>query len=188
MHGWVRDGEGGVVANKRTITRQYNIEVEHPGIPALPAAAAAEGGFDSLTDRQHFAWAGLTLHQRAGIGIEPRGGAERCTRDDRRERHRSAAFLRQRISGRHHHRSRRTMPVRADVGAQRDQVAMCQRSSHSRPYSSGRRSRKKPMPARCLAARSRSSVATSTPSSCPSFSGPNSTSLSPHSLVMKLCP
>lgn len=57
-------------------------------------------------------------------------------------------------------------------------------SSTMRRYSSGRRSRKKPMPARCLRARSRSSVAVSTPVS----SAPNSARMSPHSSQMKLWP
>ena len=57
-------------------------------------------------------------------------------------------------------------------------------SSTSRPYSSGRRSRKKPMPARCARAAARSRVATSAPSS----SAPNCSIRSPHSLVMKLWP
>ena len=58
------------------------------------------------------------------------------------------------------------------------------RSSTSRPYSSGRRSRKKPKAARWRCTTSRSIVAVITPSS----SRPSSARMSPRSSAMKLVP
>ena len=62
--------------------------------------------------------------------------------------------------------------------------ALAQTSSTNRPYNSGRRSLKNPNAARCLFARSRSSSATSTPVS----SAPNSARISPRSSQIKLWP
>ncbi len=179
----VRNGERRVVPCPSI--PENNIAVEHPRTPTLSTGPAAEFTLQPLQRLQQLRRRQVGDKHRRAIGVAPPRRTDRRALGHRgkrkhlsQPRHLPARFS--------HHplgRSKAAMPF---IRTQGDKILVrtAQTSSQMRPYSCGRRSRKKPMPARCLAAVARSSVSTSTPVS----SRPNSAILSPHSLVMKLWP
>ena len=161
-------------------TPQDDIEIENARAP--PAAAPhAKRVLHSLKACKKPIRRQPGFEDQCAIGILPARGAHRGAINNCGAFAHDAKFT-QHIRGCCQHRIWRTKFRMANIGAERDQIGVGQISSTNRPYSWGRRSRKKPMPARCLAAMARSKAETSTPSSF----APNSHTRSPHSLAMKL--
>lgn len=190
-HFGVRDDQ--IIAHKDAAAPQDDIQIKRARPPALPpalCASAPESALYALQAGEHIFGAKIACNESCRIGIAPQRRANRCAFDNRRgDEHIKALSLDCGKRGLYH-TARIANARHTHIGSQSDQVCVLhgaqagQISCAIRPYSCGRRSRKKPMPARCVAARARSSVATRKPAS----PAPNSLIISPHSSQMKECP
>ena len=113
---------------------QDQVDIEHPAAPALAARAPAEFGFDPFDQRQEVGRPQGCDRDRRAIGIVPARRAERSA-----EGYPAAAFdgdgarLERRERGGEYPARRPEAPI-ADIGAERDQVALlAQMSSQIRP-------------------------------------------------------
>lgn len=161
----------------------HDIQIKCPRTPTLALAASAKRIFNALQQIKKFGRLKTGCNHHCAIGVFTLRWPQRTAARDRAGLLHGNALSCQ--FGQRGAQDRRwaAIPGVSLVGSQRYQITV-QTSSARREYNCGRRSRKKPMPARCLAARCRSMVVLSTPVS----SAPNSDKKSPHSSLMKLWP
>lgn len=112
---------------------QDQVEVEHAGRPALPAPAAAELALDALAKGEEVGRFEPGFHHGGRIAVAPMRGANRVGQQHRRRLDHLHAFRLQPIERRCEDVARAAVAVMALVGAERDQVAVCQMSSQMRP-------------------------------------------------------
>lgn len=108
-----------------------DIAIEHARPPAL-APPPAETALDRLQGHKKRVREGWRLHHDSGIGVAPKGRADGASHD-----YRSASNNAQPGAFHFLHRcrqnvTRQAMPCMADIGAQRDDVAVSQMSSQMR--------------------------------------------------------